>query len=99
MLIDTHCHLNFPQLAQDLDAVLERSKAAGVTRWLIPGTDMETAQSGLALAHKYDGIYAAVGIHPTDMQDGAEYDWDTLEQLAQDPKIKAIGEVGLDYFH
>jgi len=96
-MIDTHCHLNFPELAKELPEVLARAATAGVTGYIIPGTGLETSKSGIALAHEYPNIWAAVGIHPTDEEEKGERA--AISKLSLDPRVVAIGEVGLDYFH
>lgn len=98
MLCDTHCHLNFDSFASDLPEVLERAWSAGVERILNPATDMQTSREIVELAETIPQIYAAVGVHPND---GASWRKDTrpaLYELAQHPKVKAIGEIGLDYY-
>lgn len=64
MLIDTHCHLNFKSITDDVELVIKRAHEAGITRMIVPGTDEVSSIQAVALAKKYDGIYAAVGIHP-----------------------------------
>jgi len=96
-MIDTHCHLNFPELAKDLPAVLARAAEAGVRGYIIPGTGLGTSLSGIRLAHSHTNIWAAIGIHPTD--DEEKHDRLALAELADDTQVVAIGEVGLDYFH
>lgn len=102
-LIDTHCHLNFDSYADDLDAVIDRAAAAGVTRVVIPAVDIDSTREALALAARYPGVYAAAGLHPnssahiTDEQAAAR-ETDMLAELAKGEKIVAIGEIGLDYY-
>ena len=97
-LIDTHCHLNFRNYDDDRAAVLQRARAAGVARIIIPTIDLETCQQALDLAAADDGIYVAVGIHPNSSVD---FDCSTLERLrhfASGERVVAIGEIGLDYY-
>ena len=97
MLVDTHCHLDFDRFDEDRDAVLARAEAADVTRLIVPAVDLSNAQTVLRLAEKYDGVYAAVGVHPNSSA-GWQDDWiDALRDLAQHDKVVAIGEIGLDY--
>lgn len=97
-LIDTHCHLDLRPFDADRDAVIERAAAAGVTRIINPGIDLDSCRQVLALADRHPGVYAAVGVHPTHC---AEFDAGTLKalrELAGHPKVVAIGEIGLDYY-
>lgn len=98
MFADTHCHLNFSNFQEDLAKTLERAWECGVNRILIPGTDLETSQQAIGLSERFPGLYAAVGIHPNE---GATWTADTIQQLrilARHPKVRAIGEIGLDYY-
>lgn len=97
MLVDSHCHLDFPELAENLPQVIERMAAAGVGAALCAGVTLERFPAVLAIARKYPNIFAAVGVHP-DTQEGLEADLETLVRLADDPKVVAIGETGLDYY-
>ncbi|HLB60214.1 MAG TPA: TatD family hydrolase [Patescibacteria group bacterium] len=63
-MFDTHCHLNFSRFKKNVDEVIQRAKDAGVTRFVVPGTDVESSKRAVELAEKYEGVYAAVGIHP-----------------------------------
>jgi len=97
LLVDSHCHLNFPELARDLDGVLARMSAAGVTHALCVCVNMCGLQSVLDIAERYANIYASVGVHP-DEPPGNEPDVDQLIALARHPRVVAIGETGLDYY-
>ncbi len=96
-LIDTHCHLNFDAFDEDRDAVIARAAQAGVSRILIPATDMQTCDQGIALANDHAGIWAAVGIHPNSSADLEPRFIDALQEKALHTKVVAIGEIGLDY--
>jgi len=98
-LVDTHAHLHFPEFAEDLDAVLDRARQAGVATTVTIGTDRETNPAAVALAERLEGVYATVGIHPHDAADATEDDFAALERLARmSPKVVALGEMGLDFF-
>lgn len=97
MLTDTHAHLDYPDYAGDLDAVLERAREAGVHRILTIGTGVESSRRAVALAEKYPAIHAVVGVHPTNVGEESG-DWlSVLRGLATHPKVVALGETGLDY--
>ena len=97
-LFDTHAHLHFPEFADDLDAVLERARAAGVRRILTIGTDVPTSRAAAALAFREPNVWAAVGIHPHEAADADEAALTEIERLAGGPRVVAIGETGLDFF-
>jgi len=98
-LIDTHCHLTFEPLADDIEGVLERSGTAGVTAWITVGTDIQHNRKAVDLASKYDHLYAAVGVHPHDAKDVTGRTVAELKELAQSAKVVAIGETGLDFHY
>ena len=98
-LIDTHCHLTFDELADDIEAVLERSKAAGVTRWITVGTDTDQNRKTVELANKFENMFAAVGIHPHEASNVTAETIAELEKLTQNEKVVAIGETGLDFHY
>lgn len=98
MLIDSHCHLDFTNFDQDREAVLGRAAAAGVTKFLNPGVDLLTSQKAVALAEKFENIFAAVGFHPSEAEKLSADNFSALEKLAQNSKVVAIGEIGLDFF-
>jgi TatD DNase family protein len=97
MLVDSHCHLDFPELASALPLLVERMAKSGVGGALCAGVTLERFPAVLAIAHRYRHVFAAVGVHP-DTRDGAEADVETLVRLASDDKVVAIGETGLDYY-
>jgi TatD DNase family protein len=99
MLVDSHCHLDFPVLAAERDAVVARARAAGVGTMLTIGTKLSAFPGVRAAAASYDGIYCSVGIHPHEAE--AEPDVQAAQLLAHkdDPKVVAFGETGLDYFY
>jgi len=97
-LFDTHAHLHFPEFAEDLDAVLARARAAGVTRIVTIGTDVATSEAAIALAAREPGVWASVGVHPHDAQDADGEALAAIERLAAAPGVVAVGEIGLDFF-
>lgn len=97
MFIDSHCHLNFPELAENLDEVLENMRLNGVSAALCVGVNLENFPQILQLAERYGQIYASVGVHPDNELD-TEPTQAQLVASAQHPKVIAIGETGLDYF-
>ena len=98
-LIDTHCHLTFEPLVNDIEGILERSKAAGVTGWITVGTDPQHNRKAIELAGRFDNMYASVGIHPHDAEGVTAQTLTELQNLAQDIKVVAIGETGLDFHY
>ncbi len=97
MLVDSHCHLNFRDLADNLPGVLAAMQLHGVEYALCVGVTLREFPQVLALAEAHSHLFASVGIHP-DYEDEDEVDGATLEALAAHPRVVAIGETGLDYF-
>ncbi len=97
MYIDSHCHINFPELAERMPAVLAKMTENHVTHALCVSVDLPDFPQVLALAEQYPHIYASVGVHP-DYEDTPEPTVEQLVALSDHPKIIAIGETGLDYF-
>ncbi|MCS7049634.1 MAG: TatD family hydrolase [Verrucomicrobiae bacterium] len=96
--VDTHAHLTFPELASELEGVLARARAAGVGAIVSIGCDPESSQRTVALAQAQPGVWASVGLHPGYVPDVSLCDLKTIRALAQEPKVVAIGETGLDYY-
>jgi TatD DNase family protein len=98
-LIDTHAHLDDPDFQEDLEGVIARAADAGVTRIISIGTGLESSRRALALAERFEGVFAAVGIHPCNIaEEGLDF-LAALRELALHPKVVAIGETGIDYHH
>jgi TatD DNase family protein len=99
MLVDSHCHLDFPDFAPDLDAIVARAAEAGIGRMVTISTRVRRQSELLAIAEKYDNVYCSVGTHPhhADEEDGIAAD--ELVALTRHPKVVALGEAGLDYFY
>jgi TatD DNase family protein len=97
-LVDTHAHLDDEQFASDLNAVIERACAGGVTAIVAVGTTLETSRRAVQLTHEHPGVRAAVGIHPNYAAQAADNDWSEIAQLARELEVVAIGETGLDRF-
>lgn len=97
MLFDTHVHLNAEQFNDDLQEVIERAQAEGITEMVVVGFDRPTITKAIELCETYDFIYASVGWHPVDAIDMQPEDLEWLRELSAHPKVVAIGEMGLDY--
>lgn len=100
MLTDSHCHLASHQFApEELEDLVMRAKEAGVHRLVTLATSLQDIPQNLAIADQFPNIHACVGIHPCDVQETPDDFLPTLREFAQHPKVAAIGETGLDYFH
>lgn len=97
MIFDTHCHLNSEELYERIEEVLASANKVGVDKFLIIGWDKESSFRAVEIAHHYEGCYAAIGFHPTDIDGVSEEDYLETMALVDDPKVVAIGEIGLDY--
>lgn len=98
-LIDTHAHLTFPELEENIDAVAARSIDAGVTSWITVGTDRGQVEKVLALIETHDNMYAAIGFHPHEASQVTDGDLEFLKESTQNEKVVAIGETGLDFHY
>ena len=98
MLIDTHCHLFFDELKEDLSSVLKRAADLGVTKFICVGTNIEDSKESYNLALDYENIFSTAGVHPHDTEEVAENYIDELYKLLKNKKVVAVGEIGLDYF-
>jgi TatD DNase family protein len=98
MLIDSHAHLEMREFDSDRNDVIERAELAGVDCIVTVGTNPGLSCKALSIAHQYENIYATVGVHPHDVAKASDKSFDELKKLAEDPKVVAYGEIGLDYF-
>ncbi len=98
-LVDSHCHLDFPDFADELPAVVARAHAAGVTRMVTICTRLDTEPAVRAIAEGYPGVLYAAGIHPMRVAEGPLVSVDTLIAIARHPRMVGIGETGLDYHY
>ena len=97
-LVDTHTHLNDAKFAGEEQAAIERANLAGVTKIINMGDTMASSTKAVNLARQYDGVFAGVGIHPEEAYEMTQQDDDVLAAFATEPKVVAIGEIGLDYY-
>jgi len=95
---DTHAHLDYPDFAADLAEVIARAQAAGITKIISIGTDLESSRRAIQLAEKFPGVFAVVGWHPSDAEQAPDDLRPALRELARHPKVVALGETGLDYY-
>src|SRR5438105_14933314 len=99
MFVDSHCHLHDDAFAQDVGEVVQRAREAGVERIVTGGTSIADSRAAIALAERYDELYATVGIAPHDEQPFDRESVQQLRELVQHPKVVALGEFGLDYHY
>ena len=98
MYIDTHAHLYYDDLKNQLGDVVKRAEAAGVTQIICVGTDLPSSKTSISIAEKYNAVFATVGVHPHDAKDTPDDYLHQLRDLAAHSKVVAMGEMGLDYF-
>ncbi len=96
--IDTHAHLNLPEFDPDREEVINRAKDSGINYILVPGIDLPSSRTAVELAERFPILHAAVGIHPHEAKRFRERDLLKLKEFAQRPQVKAIGEIGLDFY-
>jgi TatD DNase family protein len=98
-LVDSHCHLDFDSLSDDLDTVIANARAAGVRRMVTIATTLAAAPSVAAIAERHEGVLFAAGVHPMKAADHPAFTVEDLTDLAAHPKMIGIGETGLDYHY
>ena len=99
MLIDTHCHLDFPEFADDLDGLVARAAAAGVGRMITISTRVRRFAAYAAIAERFSNVWCTVGTHPHQAGEETDVTADELVKLSEHPRCVGIGEAGLDYFY
>lgn len=99
MLIDSHCHLDFDDFADDLDGIVARAADAGVARLITICTRLDELDQNLALADRFDRVFLGAGVHPHEAGDFQDVSVDRLVAMARHPKLVGLGETGLDYFY
>lgn len=97
-MIDSHCHINDKAFLNREEEYISSANKVGVDTFLVVGCDLEMSKKAIEIANKYDGFYAAIGIHPSDSKNAKENDLDEIEKLISNKKVIAIGEIGLDYY-
>lgn len=97
-LVDTHCHLNFRNYADDLDRVVKRASDAGVRQVVVPAIDLDSCREALALSAAYSGVFCALGIHPNSAGTADPANVQLIREWTHRDKVVAIGEIGLDYY-
>ncbi len=97
-MIDTHCHLHFSEYDQDRETVLQRSRESGIDALILVGCDAEDSTQAMKLSQNFDGAFFSAGFHPHEASRWDLHKKKKLEELSQEPKCVAIGEVGLDYY-
>ena len=99
MLIDSHCHLDFPELTTDEAGVLARARTAGVGGMLTIGTRLDQFERVRAIAERHDNVWCSVGVHPHEAKEEGQRTPDRLIESARHPKVVGIGETGLDFYY
>ena len=98
-LVDSHCHLDFKDFADELDDVVKRAENAGISTLVTISTQLSTFDKVLEIAERFDNIYCSVGVHPHEADQEADVTAEQLIELARHPKVVGIGETGLDYYY
>lgn len=98
-MIDTHTHLNDEKFDADLDDVIARARAAGITGMIVCGYDVQSSRKAIEIACRYEDVWATVGVHPHDAKSYADDTSEVLAELARRPGVVAIGETGLDFHY
>ncbi len=98
MLIDTHAHLDMPEFDKDRDEVVKRAREGGIDYIITVGIDLDSCRDAVRLSEGFEYVYAIVGMHPHNAKDVDEKSYDILREYARHEKVRALGEMGLDFF-
>ncbi len=98
-MIDSHAHINDEKLYTNYKEIINNAKLAGVNKIVIPGWNVESSKLAIKIAHEFEGVYAAVGVHAQNVSDETIDSIKIIEELAKDPKVVCIGEIGIDYHY
>jgi len=99
VLVDSHCHLDFPEFVNHREEVLERAARAGISYFINIGTDRKSSEQAVKLSQAYPPVYATVGVHPHEAEKMSQEDLEAIEKLSAQEKVVAFGEVGLDFYY
>jgi TatD DNase family protein len=99
MLVDSHCHLDFPDFADEIERVVSRAEMAGVGKMLTIGTRLDRFEGVLAVAERFPSVYCTVGVHPNEADSAPDVHVEQLIELANHPKVVGFGETGLDFYY
>src|SRR5688572_19662482 len=99
MLVDSHCHLDFPDFADELDQVMGRAAAARVATMVTISTRIRRFEAVRAIAERYANVFCSVGTHPHNAHEELDFSADDIARISEHPKVVAIGEAGLDYHY
>jgi TatD DNase family protein len=98
MLVDTHAHLYVDAFDDDREAVIDRARAAGVERIVMPAIGVPSIQQAIDLSDSHDGLHAMAALHPSEINEATDADFEAVASWCEDPRIVAVGESGLDYY-
>lgn len=96
-MLDSHCHLDDSSIYKDRERIVKEAKEAGVSLMITIGCDLESSKRAIEIAHEFEGVYAAIGFHPQNLENVSDDALEEIRKMASDKKVVAIGEIGLDY--
>lgn len=96
-MLDSHCHLDDSAIYENRAQIIKEAKEAGVSFMITIGCDLESSKKAIEIAHEFEGVYAAIGFHPQNLENISDEALEQIRKMASDKKVVAIGEIGLDY--